>query len=165
MLLDLRQIFEVPGERAELDCSVMLEGIEIGLTNPFETPVAVKGKVENRLGVVTISYTAEYRMHYLCDRCLSDEYRDNKMSFEHILLNDPNTAGASDDYILIEGNSLDLDELVVSDILLELPTKLLCKDDCKGLCVGCGKNLNHGDCECEKKTVDPRLEILRQLLD
>ena len=49
MLLDLRQIFEVPGERAELDCSVMLEGIEIGLTNPFETPVAVKGKVETDL--------------------------------------------------------------------------------------------------------------------
>ena len=165
MPLDLRQIFEIPGESKDLDCSINLGGIEIGGVNPFETPVLVKGRVENRLGVVTISYTAEYRMHYLCDRCLSDEYRDNKMSFEHILLNDPNAAGASDDYILTEGNSLDLDELVVSDILLELPTKLLCKDDCKGLCPSCGKNLNVGGCDCETKTVDPRLEVLRQLLD
>jgi len=165
MPLDLRQIFEVPGESKDLDCSIELAGIEIGGVNPFETPVSIKGRIENRLGVVTISYTAEYRMHYLCDRCLSDEYRDNKMSFEHILLNDPNAAGASDDYILTEGNSLDLDELVVSDILLELPTKLLCKEDCKGLCVSCGKNLNWGGCDCETKTVDPRLEVLRQLLD
>ena len=87
------------------------------------------------------------------------------MNFEHILLKDPNAAGASDDYILTEGNSLDLDELVVSDILLELPTKLLCKEDCKGLCSSCGRNLNEGKCGCEEKTVDPRLEVLRQLLD
>ena len=165
MPLDLRQIFEVPGESKDLDCSMQLDGIEIGGANPFETPVLIKGRVENRLGVVTISYTAEYKMHYLCDRCLSDEHREYKMNFEHILLKDPNAAGASDDYILTEGNSLDLDELVVSDILLELPTKLLCKEDCKGLCSSCGKNLNEGKCGCDEKTVDPRLEVLRQLLD
>ena len=60
---------------------------------------------------------------------------------------------------------IDLDELVMSDLLLTLPMKHLCREDCKGLCAQCGKNLNEGDCGCIKKPVDPRLEALRKLLD
>mgnify|MGYP001091754997 FL=1 len=60
---------------------------------------------------------------------------------------------------------LDLEELARTDILLELPTKVLCSEDCKGLCSQCGKNLNEGECSCEKKQIDPRLAILSQLLD
>lgn len=165
MLLDLRQIFEVPGESMELDCSVELCGIKQNGVELFETPIAIKGRVENRLRVVTISYTAQYTMHYLCDRCISDVHRQSRMSFEHILLNDPGAAGDSDDYILTQGNSLDLAQLVADDILLEMPTKLLCKDECRGLCPVCGKDLNEGECGCEKNAADPRLEVLRQLLD
>ena len=69
-----------------------------------------------------------------------------------------------EDYIVIEGDELDLDELIYSDIILLTPTKFLCKEDCKGLCPTCGKNLNEGDCACAKQQTDPRLEALRQLL-
>ncbi|MBQ8120226.1 MAG: DUF177 domain-containing protein, partial [Ruminococcus sp.] len=41
-------------------------------------------------------------------------------------------------------------ELAVSDLLLQLPTKILCKDDCKGLCYTCGHNLYEGECGCNK---------------
>ena len=71
----------------------------------------------------------------------------------------------SDDRIEVQGYSLDLDDLIMNDILLELPTKLLCRDDCMGLCPECGKNLNDGTCSCRKETVDPRLAVLKQLLD
>lgn len=165
MLLDLRQIFELPGDVKNFDCSVDLSQVENAGVKLFETPVRVKGRVENRLGVVTVRFTAEFTMHYLCDRCLSDEHRESRMSFEHILLNDTQAASESDDCIFVQGNSLDLDDLVTNDVLLELPMKLLCREDCKGLCPSCGKNLNLGDCDCEKKTVDPRLEVLKQLLD
>lgn len=59
---------------------------------------------------------------------------------------------------------LDLDDLALSDILLALPVKNLCKEDCKGLCPVCGVNRNTETCECLKKQVDPRLEKLGELL-
>ncbi|MBR3755030.1 MAG: DUF177 domain-containing protein, partial [Clostridia bacterium] len=56
------------------------------------------------------------------------------------------------------------DELVTEDILLGLPTRHLCKEDCKGVCQYCGKNLNHDSCSCSAP-LDPRLAVLKQLLD
>jgi uncharacterized protein len=50
-------------------------------------------------------------------------------------------------------------------VLLELPYKSLCREDCRGLCPLCGKNLNEGLCGCNRKSVDPRLAILGQLLE
>ena len=57
-----------------------------------------------------------------------------------------------------------MDEFITEEVNLFLPSKILCKPDCKGLCYKCGKNLNLGDCGC-KKDVDPRMEALLQLLD
>jgi uncharacterized protein len=59
---------------------------------------------------------------------------------------------------------LDLLAPVEEEIMLEMPSRTLCKDDCLGLCQKCGKNLNEGDCNCDKKEVDPRLAILKTLL-
>ena len=68
-----------------------------------------------------------------------------------------------DNYIVFENNSLDLDELVGEEIQLFLPAKMLCKEDCRGLCQKCGKNLNYEKCECAKE-IDPRLAALSDLL-
>ena len=55
----------------------------------------------------------------------------------------------NDEYVVTEGDSLDLDELVIQDILLQLPSKMLCKEDCKGLCSVCGTDLNFNECNCK----------------
>ena len=60
---------------------------------------------------------------------------------------------------------LDLNELVYSEVIVSLPMKHLCKDDCKGICVKCGKNLNEGRCDCPEKEIDPRLSALAELLN
>lgn len=70
-----------------------------------------------------------------------------------------------DTYILAEDGKLGLNELFRADILLALPTKYLCKEDCKGLCPVCGMNLNNSSCQCNKRQIDPRLEVLKQLID
>ena len=69
----------------------------------------------------------------------------------------------NDEFILVEDMKLDLDSLVREDMILALPAKILCRDDCKGLCQYCGKNLNLGSCSC-KKPIDPRLQALADLL-
>ena len=67
-------------------------------------------------------------------------------------------------YILVPDGKLDLSQLALEDVFLSLPSKLLCSEDCKGICPQCGKNLNEGPCDC-KKEIDPRLAALLDLLD
>jgi uncharacterized protein len=59
---------------------------------------------------------------------------------------------------------LDLTKALREQILLALPMQPLCRADCKGLCVECGKNLNEGTCDCVQDTIDPRLVKLKELL-
>ncbi len=65
---------------------------------------------------------------------------------------------------ILDGNVVDLTELVRQLLVLQIPARSLCRPDCKGLCPHCGVNLNEADCECELDEVDPRLAPLRELL-
>ena len=60
------------------------------------------------------------------------------------------------DYYL-DGYNLDVDKLLFGEALLNWPSRVLCKEDCRGLCPVCGQNLNRGDCGCERKALDPRM--------
>lgn len=64
-----------------------------------------------------------------------------------------------------EGDELDVHELVVEQILLNVPMKPLCSEACKGICPKCGTDLNVNTCMCEHREPDPRLEVLKKLLD
>ena len=69
-----------------------------------------------------------------------------------------------DDYVIDEG-TIDLNLLVNDAVMLSLPMRRLCDDECRGLCQICGTNLNEGECGCSSDDIDPRLEILRTLLE
>ena len=71
----------------------------------------------------------------------------------------------NDEYVVCEDSQLDLDELVRADLFLELPSKVLCTEDCKGLCGQCGRNLNFDSCECEKNQLTRGFEVLGKLLE
>jgi uncharacterized protein len=60
---------------------------------------------------------------------------------------------------------LDLTEVIRQDLLLALPMYPVCRSKCKGLCPHCGQNWNEGACECSLEEIDPRLAVLRQLLE
>ena len=70
----------------------------------------------------------------------------------------------NDDILLLEDGCVDLGELARTVFILEMDTKTLCSESCKGICPGCGVDLNQGSCTC-KKEVDPRLAVLAKLLD
>jgi uncharacterized protein len=131
-------------------------------------PVAVNGSVVNRAGYITLTAEASmsYRTH--CARCLAeveDTVRflcEKTVADEKGLLRLENTE--NDDYVQIKGGKLDLDAPICDEILLGFPMRILCSDDCKGLCAGCGADLNREACRCTKKEVDPRLAKLAALL-
>lgn len=163
MNIDLKQIFELTNEQKSIKYDYDLADYELFFSKPFITPVNIKGMVSNNSSVVTFDYTASFTLKLICDRCLSEFCMDNEYSFSHTLVQEQNTD--SDEYILLLDSVLDLDELCLSDILLKLPSKILCDEDCLGLCHKCGINLNEHQCECVKKEIDPRLMALSQLLE
>ena len=63
----------------------------------------------------------------------------------------------------IDGCSLDVEQLVRNELLVGWPTKVLCSDDCKGICSVCGQNLNEGTCDCEDTSLDPRMSAIRDV--
>ena len=65
------------------------------------------------------------------------------------------------DYML--GFHLDLDRIIYDEVLVNWPMKVLCKEDCAGICKKCGKNLNHGTCDCEKTELDPRMAVIQDV--
>ena len=68
-----------------------------------------------------------------------------------------------DQTFLLQGDTVNLDEIITTAFVLNMDSKFLCSPDCKGLCATCGKNLNEGTCNC-KPEPDPRLAVLGQLL-
>ena len=63
----------------------------------------------------------------------------------------------------IDGYTLDVDQMVCNEILIGWPTKILCGEDCKGICSVCGQNLNEGTCDCEDTGLDPRMSVIRDV--
>ncbi|MGI5895252.1 MAG: YceD family protein [Candidatus Merdivicinus sp.] len=165
MKMNIRQLFDGIGEKREFAQTFDYTGEELYGGYPFQSPVECSGKIENRAGVVRLVFCVKFSLDLVCDRCLEPFTREENLTFSHILVQKLESEEEDEDYILCPGGELDLDELVRTDVLLELPTKVLCREDCKGLCGQCGQNLNFGSCKCEKKEIDPRLAVLSQLLD
>lgn len=164
MILDLKTLFDLVGESREIACELDLSNESLYGVAPFQQPVRVTGKIENRAGVVRLVFSVKSVLSLRCDRCLKAVERDLDKSFEHILVRELSNEGDEEyEYIVCEDGTLDLAELVRSDLMLELPTKVLCKEDCKGLCPKCGKDLNLGSCGCTTKDIDPRWQALSDL--
>jgi uncharacterized protein len=65
--------------------------------------------------------------------------------------------------VLFEGDEIDFHDVIQEQVIMSLPMQPLCRENCRGLCAGCGANLNDGSCKCPGKGVDPRLAILKRL--
>ncbi len=162
-MLNLTKVFAEEGS-VSFDFQLDLTDVDFYGNLPFPTPVQVKGLVENFAGIVLLKATAQFEFSAPCDRCAELVKRPTTLSFEHVIVAEVED-DENDDFIVAEQMQLDMEELLRDDLLLWIPSKILCKPDCKGLCDQCGKNLNDGECDCNKSTVDPRLAALASLLD
>lgn len=161
--LELEQIFNNVGSQLPIEHSFDMSDYEVGGIHPILSPVKVMGEVKNSTGIVSVIAQAEFEYSSGCDRCAKLVTKNYKVPLSHILVTELNDNN-NDNFTVVPSMRLNLDELVYEDVLLYLPSKFLCNDDCKGICSICGTNLNDDSCSC-KKPIDPRLEALQQLLD
>ncbi len=133
---------------------------------------AVRGGATRKGEQVRLRGEIRTEVELLCDRCaaperapLAVEFDTSFIPLEVEAVKAENVELQAEDLILAayEGDAVDLDELVREQILLALPSRHLCREDCKGLCQKCGANLNAGDCSCEQGEVDPRWAALAGL--
>lgn len=103
-----------------------------------------------------------------CDRCLTDVETKLSLSIEKELkilsAEESGTEEAEETEVLL-GSDLDVDDLVRGEILMNWPMKTLCREDCKGICGKCGKNLNLGACDCDTVELDPRMAAIRDVFN
>ncbi len=163
MRLNLREIIHVPGASLPFDFEMDFSNLEWNGEKPAVRPVRVTGQVRNMAGALVLECEAFTTLELNCDRCLAPFTRDMRVRLDTLLATE--LAGEeSDEIILLEKDELALGDLVRETFILEMDTKHLCSEACKGLCAKCGANLNESSCNC-KPDIDPRLAALAQLLD
>lgn len=172
MKLDLRPL--LAGDRLlEFDYELLLDTSEDTASYlagvDFPSPMKVNGEITNTAGYMKMTLTMSVDYVAQCARCLSPVAGEFTLDLEKTvaprdLLGDLDE-DKLDEFAIIEDGFLDMDEQLREELEMEFPMRFLCKEDCKGLCSKCGKNLNEGECDCDHTDFDPRMEPLRKLLE
>ena len=116
----------------------------------FYGNVNVVGTIKLENGAVSLVADLQVPIKYVCDRC-GESFVKNlnaTLSANYEEVGEYETPSDIELEYKIVSNRIDLEPIVRDTIIENLPTKVLCKDDCKGLCPTCGKNLNGGECKC-----------------
>ena len=165
MELDLRELIEAESGAVEFDCALDTQRLDFPALVEFVQPPAARGRVVNSAGALSLRGEIDCRAVCLCDRCMAPFTFTKTVELDVPLadtLENEDTADA--DIYQLDGDSLALDDLLETCFILDMETKFLCREDCRGLCPQCGADLNLGPCQCRAE-VDPRMAVLGQLLD
>ena len=162
MLLDLREIIGVPGGSATFDYEPDMSEAASGSVIRIKRPSRAAGNVSNSAGVLTFSANVDAVCVCVCARCLKEfEYPVHKQVKAHLT---EGGEGEDPDGYFLQGDKVDLDEVIVTEFVLDMDERILCGEGCAGLCQNCGADLNDGPCQCRKQ-VDPRLAALEHFFD
>ncbi|WP_010252323.1 YceD family protein [Acetivibrio cellulolyticus] len=160
MKVDISNILKVNGASLDVELEEVLEDFTaLGDEFIFDSPVKFKCRFTNMGGIVKLEghFTTGYVVK--CSRCLNDVRSlveaDLKEEFaEEGQIKDDDSYEYTDKVIV-------LDKVLKDNIILNLPAKQICSEDCKGLCPECGTDLNNETCSCSKEELDPRMEALK----
>ena len=168
MLINLSDVLSDQHKTVEETVPLTMEKIRMKSGEyPVVSSEPVHVRVEHVKGKELLIH-AEARLEAVipCDRCLDDVRREFVLdSTRHvdIGLSDAELTEELDESNFIDGYHLDVDKMLFHEILGDWPEKVLCREDCKGLCGVCGRNLNTGSCDCEDPGLDPRMSVVRDL--
>ena len=159
MICDVSTIMNTEG--AQSPFSGCIEALS--LTSDVEVlKTQLEGSISCTGGVLMLEAHVEANVKTVCARCLKDITFPVTFDFsETLVLAGQETDADADSVIFFEGKEIDVGEIAVNNLLLNISSKYLCKDDCRGICSKCGKNLNDGDCSCDFFEIDERWEKLK----
>jgi uncharacterized protein len=168
MLINLSELFTLDGKEkdytAEIDMN-LFHGPTAGY--PFVSKEPVHLHVKN-LGdrKLLITGNMKFSLNIPCDRCLEPVEVPFDLEIENeadLSKTDEERLDDLDEQPYISGYNLDVEQLLSNELLLNLPMKVLCKEDCKGICNRCGTNLNYSSCDCDRSSPDPRMSVIQDI--
>ncbi len=166
MQIRLQELATMPGYRAQFDYTIDLSQEEVGFEFPFRQPVRLEGEVSDDAGAITLSATVYAHVTTRCARCGKPVEYDKETDVEFLLVKELEGDDEDrDDLYLVESDAVELDDILIPELILDMEMAVVCDEDCKGLCPKCGQDLNHGQCGCVTKEIDPRLAVLQKFLD
>ena len=163
MLLNVKPILHTPGKRLDFQFELDLSDMEFSGRYPISRPVVVNGEVRNTAGILELTLNARSTLDAVCDRCGKAFVQEKDVLFACMLAEELQNE-ENDEIVLLEDGMVDVGDLARTAFILDMDTKTLCSEDCKGLCPRCRADLNLGPCSCKKET-DPRLAVLAKLLE
>ena len=164
MLVNLGKIFDRDEVSKHLEVQFDFSAMDFGGGVTFPEPVSVSLDLKRNSRETFLKLKVSREGECICDRCLDEFTRHFDFDRDYVVT--PSTLTETDpDIPVTPDNVLDLEQWTYREMCLGLPSSILCSDDCLGLCPVCGRPLREG-CDCKnKKTIDPRLAVLTQLLD
>ncbi len=151
--LEIGRLVSGEADALPFDCTFAGDWEENGLS--FHE-IRFSGSVTNAADILRLCGSVQCELTSPCARCLAPVRACHTAEVDGVVLRSESDPDAADAVFAPE-DKIDLLETAEDALLPDLPFRLLCREDCKGLCPVCGKDLNEGDCGCVKKAVDPRL--------
>ena len=169
MLIDISEIVSCENKEITKEVSIELNSF---ISKLGEFPITKKAPIDIRIANreskrLLIQGDVDLTVSIPCSRCLEDVPTDIHFSVDKEL--ELNGSEVNDeemevtDYLI--GLNLDIDKLIYGEILVNWPMKVLCKEDCKGICKVCGMNLNKGNCDCQRTELDPRMAAIQDVFN
>jgi uncharacterized protein len=136
-------------------------------------PPTISGQIRREGRRVHVKGRLDARVQVECDRCLAliELPVDSRFKLEYVTQEDYQAQQIAElteddlDLTVFDGEVIDIDALVTEEVLLAVPDHILCRDNCKGICPGCGADRNSVDCGCETVETDPRWAGLKELVN
>ena len=165
--LDITKIKDKLGSVLKIDVLFEMDPLQSQHGQLFSnSPLKLKGVLTNEDGIVFLTGLIEGEVNISCGRCLELFNMSIAAEINEVYYNETMDSDQVDeDWIPFRGNELDVASEVVKAMISSLPMKVLCNQECKGLCPGCGINLNQDQCSCKGENIDPRLEVLKNFLE
>ncbi|MDP4118561.1 MAG: DUF177 domain-containing protein [Bacillota bacterium] len=163
MKKDISSIISNDGGKVEIHGKSVFEPVTFcGNNFIFPEGAEIDGEIANMAGRLTLRATVSGKVTAACARCGKPVTKGFSFEMEENLVKE-NSESTDEDAVCFSGSVINVDDIALNAFLINAPTKYLCSEDCKGLCPVCGKNLNEGECGCERNNQDPRFDILNNL--
>ncbi|MDO5411049.1 MAG: DUF177 domain-containing protein [Lachnospiraceae bacterium] len=175
MLIHLSEVLSAEGKKCSYTVPVgfgtfRYHGNECPVLERPDASLVLVNKGDQK---VELQLSASVKLGLPCDRCLEETAAaveidlctdiDMKETVHDTELSEEEMEAEQErleNQTFVEGHTLDTDKLLMQELILRIPAKILCKEDCKGICYQCGKNLNYGACDCKDEPKDPRMAAI-----
>lgn len=142
---------------------VKIQGVEYDLKTPISfqfifTPIEEKE--------VALEGTFETTFIIPCNRCLEEVEYPMEVTLSKFFVLDQLVILDEDqqaDMKYVQENTLQVGQMIIDEIMVHFPMKVLCNENCKGICKSCGCNLNDNKCDCDSLDIDPRMAVFQDI--